>query len=237
MLFFPIGTREGSYKERFQYVTLFLFFVNIGVFLLELYHYATGGDIALTNFIQRFAVTPSDVTDGSFLEIGLLTSMFLHAGFLHIAGNMLYFLPFGDNVEDRLGHARYLLFYLACGVISALAYCFFYPHSNMPLLGASGAIAGVLGGYLALYPTGVVKGILWLFIVLFRVDLPAIVFIGYWFILQVFSSVASFGGTSEQTGGVAFMAHVGGFIAGFILARLLALGRNEPALERSRSYS
>src|SRR4051812_36984808 len=122
MLFFPIGTREGSFKERFHYVTLILFFINIAVFIWQIFLFAAGGEAALSDFIHRYAVVPADITDGSFLEIGLLTSMFLHAGLLHLAGNMLYFLPFGDNVENRLGHVRYLFFYLACGVIATLAY-------------------------------------------------------------------------------------------------------------------
>jgi membrane associated rhomboid family serine protease len=227
MLIFPIGTREGKFKQRFQYITLLLFTINVAVFVLEAYILAIGGESALSSFIHRFGVVPSDVTGKNLLQTGLVTSMFLHAGLLHIAGNMLYFLPFGDNVEDRLGHLRYLLFYLLCGVIASIAYCIFNPHSNMPLLGASGAIAGVLGGYLALYPRGVVKGIVWFFIIIFRLDLPAVVFIGYWFILQVFSSIASFGGAAQETGGVAFMAHVGGFIAGLILAPLLALREKE----------
>ena len=223
MFFFPIGTREGKFKERFHYVTLLFFFINVVAFIFQVYLIATGGEQALVNFINQFAVTPSDITDGSFLEISLLTSMFLHAGLLHIAGNMLYFLPFGDNVEDRLGHVRYIFFYLLCGLLATLSYVILNPDSNVPLLGASGAVAGILGGYLALHPGGIVKGFAWIIIVIFRIDLPAIVFIGYWFILQVFSSVASIGGSSEETGGVAFIAHVGGFIAGLILAPLLAL--------------
>jgi membrane associated rhomboid family serine protease len=236
MFFFPFGTREGTFKERFHYVTLLLFFINNAVFAWQILLYAAGGDTALSDFINRFAVTPSDVTDGSFLEIGLITSMFLHAGLLHLAGNMLYFLPFGDNVENRLGHVRYIIFYLACGIIATISYCIFNPHSNVPLLGASGAIAGVLGGYLALHPGGTVKGFAWIIIIIIRVDLPAVVFIGYWFILQVFSSIASLGGAAaEETGGVAFIAHVAGFIAGLILAPLLALRQKEirPSLNTS----
>jgi membrane associated rhomboid family serine protease len=159
MLFFPIGTREGSFKQRFHYITIILLLINIAVFIMQAYLYVTGGESALAEFIKSFAVVPADITDGSFLEISLLTSMFLHAGLLHIAGNMIYFLPFGDNVEDRLGHIRYLFFYIACGVIATLSYTLFNSESTIPLLGASGAVAGVLGGYLVLYPGGIVKGI------------------------------------------------------------------------------
>lgn len=222
MFFIPFGTRENKFKQRFHAITLLFFLLNVVVFVYQLVLVATGGGSALAGFIQKFAVIPADITDGSFLEISLITSMFLHGGLLHIVGNMLYFLPFGDNVEDRLGHVKYLFFYLICGVAGTLAYVYFNPDSTIPLLGASGAIAGVLGGYLALHPTGTVKGIAFFIIFLTRIDLPAIFFIGYWFFIQVFSSIASLGSAREETGGVAFMAHVGGFIAGLVLAPLLA---------------
>lgn len=223
MFFIPYGTREHEPKRRFPFITWLLVLINVVVFLAEAYAIGTGGEPALASFIDKFAVQPSNITDGTPLATGLLTSMFLHAGLLHIAGNMVYFLPFGDNVEDRLGHVRYLIFYLLCGLIATLTFVFFNPNSNVPLLGASGAVAGVLAGYLALHPRGVVKGFLFIVILLTRVDLPAFVFIGYWFVMQLFSSIASFSGADTETGGVAFIAHVGGFIAGLILAPLMAL--------------
>jgi membrane associated rhomboid family serine protease len=222
MIFIPYGTRENEPRKTFPYVTIGLALLCVAVFVYELYLQVTGGDVALENFIRHYALTPANVTDGTPLTLGLLTSMFLHAGWLHIIGNLVYFLPFGDNVEDRLGHMRYLIFYLVCGVFSAGVFAFLNPHTTAPLLGASGAIAGVLGGYLALHPHATVKGFLFIIILLIRVDLPAIVFIGYWFIIQVFSSVASVGLPAAESGGVAFVAHVGGFIMGLILAPLLA---------------
>lgn len=222
MFFIPFGTRENKFKQRFHVITLLFFLLNVAVFVYQLMLVASGGESALVNFIRNFAVIPADITDGSFLEVSLITSMFLHGGLLHIVGNMLYFLPFGDNVEDRLGHIKYLLFYLLSGVAGTLAYVYFNPDSTIPLLGASGAIAGVLGGYLALHPTGTVKGIAFFIIFLTRVDLPAIIFISYWFAIQLFSSIASLGAAPEETGGVAFIAHVGGFVAGLVLAPLLA---------------
>jgi membrane associated rhomboid family serine protease len=225
MFFIPYGTRENEPRRTFPYVTVALVIINIAVFALETYLLVTQGESGLTTFLGRFAATPNQITSGSPLEIGLLTSMFLHAGILHIVGNMIYLLPFGDNVEDRLGHIRYIVFYVLCGLIATLTYVLFNPGSATPLLGASGAIAGVLAGYLALHPRGVVKGFLFIIILFIRIDLPAFLFIGYWFIMQIFSSVASLGGAEESSGGVAFMAHVGGFIAGLVLAPLFAAGR------------
>jgi membrane associated rhomboid family serine protease len=223
MFFIPTGTRETIGRRTFPYVNVSLVIVNVIIFIYEASLIATGGDAALSRFLNNYALVPADVTDGTPLVLGALTSMFLHAGVLHLLGNMIFLLPFGDNVEDRLGHTRYLLFYLLCGLIAAYGFALLNPHSTTPLLGASGAIAGVLGGYLALHPFGSVKGFLFIIILLFPIELPAIVFIGYWFLIQLFSSVTALGGTSGETGGVAFAAHVIGFVAGIVLARLLAL--------------
>lgn len=225
MFLIPYGTRENEPRRTFPYVTLLLALTCVAVFVYELYLLATGGEAALAQFTYRYALIPTDVTDGTPLALGLLTSMFLHSGWLHIIGNLLYLLPFGDNVEDRLGHMRYLIFYLLCGVISAGAFAVFNPHVTLPLLGASGAIAGVLGGYLALHPTAWVKGVFVFIIIPLKIALPALLFIGYWFLLQVVSAANSFG-TTEEVGGVAFLAHVAGFVAGLILAPLFALTKN-----------
>lgn len=225
MFFIPYGTTEDQPRQHFPVVTLTLVAINVLVFLYEmsLLLNGNGNSSALDNFLTRYAVIPSQFTSGHLLQIGLLTSMFLHAGFLHIAGNMLYLLPFGDNVEDRLGKVRYVVFYLACGVIAALTFILFNQHTNAPLLGASGAIAGVLGGYLALQPRGKVKGVFFLIIIPFLIRFPAWIFIVYWFVIQLFSSVASIGGAGESGSmTVAFVAHVGGFLAGLLLAPLLA---------------
>ncbi|HJQ08114.1 MAG TPA: rhomboid family intramembrane serine protease [Candidatus Saccharimonadales bacterium] len=221
MFFIPYGAREATRRQRFPYVTYLLLGANVAVFLLQLYLIFAWGEIGLQRFIDMFAVVPADITDGTPLELSLITAMFLHSGLLHIAGNMLYLLPFGDNVEDRLGHGRYILFYLLCGIAASLTHVAFEPHSFIPALGASGAIAGVLAGYLALHPRGVVKGFLFIFIILLRVDLPAVVFVGFWFVLQLFSGVAALGNPATA-GGVAFMAHVGGFVGGLVLAPLFA---------------
>jgi membrane associated rhomboid family serine protease len=148
--------------------------------------------------------------------VTIFTSMFLHGGFLHIAGNMLYLWIFGDNVEDRMGHGRFVLFYLICGVVAALSQALPAPDSTIPMIGASGAISGVLGAYLLLYPRANVLVVIPLFIIPYTLRLPAVIVLGMWFVLQLLSSIAG-GGAS-----VAFRAHVGGFVAGMLLLRLFA---------------
>lgn len=223
MFFIPYGTREHQPKQRFQYITVLLVLVNIAVFALEAALLYSLGEPGLNAFFNQFAVIPADLTDGTPFEVSLLTAMFLHGGLLHIISNMLFLLPFGDNVEDRLGHFRYLLFYLACGLIATIVYTLFNTGSTIPLVGASGAVAGVLGGYLVLHPKGWVKGIFVFIILPFQVTLPAILFIGYWFFTQVLSSYNQLTDISAaDAGSVAFLAHVGGFIAGLVLAPLMA---------------
>jgi len=174
---------------------------------------------------QRLMVPGLERTPLS-VYVTLFTSMFMHGGFAHIAGNMLFLWIFGDNIEDRLGHVRYVLFYLLCGVIAALAHVFTtYALANeqssllVPSLGASGAISGVLGGYLLLHPTRRVTVILFRFLT----DVPAYVAIGIWFAFQLISGLGMLGGGSQQ-GGVAYGAHIGGFVAGVALIKLFDMG-------------
>ena len=222
MFFIPYGTVERTGRRHFPYVNVALVLINVIVFAVELYVLAVSGEHGFEQFLATYSFVPSSLAH-NFFQFTLISALFLHAGLLHIAGNMLYLLPFGDNVEDRLGHLRYLIFYLLCGITATLVYTAFNVNSTVPLLGASGAIAGVLGGYLALNPTkSQVKGFLFLIILLIPIRLPALFFIGYWFLMQVFSSLASLGAVTDQQGGVAFLAHVGGFIAGLILAPLMA---------------
>lgn len=227
MFFIPFSTAEPDRRQRFAYVTILLALINIGVFAYMLYLGVTYGEVRLAGFLEAYAATPADVTDGTPFEPGLLTSMFLHGSLLHLLGNMIYFLPFGDNVEDRLGHVRYLLFYLACGLIATLVFVLFNADSATPLVGASGAISGVLAGYLVLHPRGRVKGLLIIIVFFTVVQLPALVFIGYWFILQLFSISASVGPQVEG-GGVAYLAHVAGFVAGLVLAPILRASAPDP---------
>jgi membrane associated rhomboid family serine protease len=175
---------------------------------------------------QRLMIPGLEVTPVS-VYLTLLTSMFMHGGLAHIGGNMLFLWIFGDNIEDRLGHVRYLVFYLVCGVLASLAHVFATaafatsPSSLLvPSLGASGAISGVLGGYLLLHPTRRVTVILFRFLT----DVPAWVAIGLWFVFQLVSGLGVLGSGSQQ-GGVAYAAHVGGFVAGLVLIKVFEIGR------------
>ncbi|OLD59222.1 MAG: hypothetical protein AUI33_16740, partial [Ignavibacteria bacterium 13_1_40CM_2_61_4] len=151
----------------------------------------------------------------------VLLSMFLHGGWLHLGGNMLYLWIFGDNVEDELGHVRYLLFYLACGWIATLTHAYLNSASNVPSIGASGAIAGVLGAYLLMFPHGRVLALVPFGFFTRITELPALVVLGLWFVLQLFSGVATLGARTAHSAGVAFWAHIGGFVAGVVLGAFL----------------
>lgn len=205
----PLG--DDNYGRRtFPMVTILLIVVNVLFFLLEL-----GSSTA---FIERWTVVPSRlIADpaGDFPTI--FTAMFMHAGWLHLLGNMLYLWIFGDNVEDRLGHGKFLIFYLLCGIAATFAQVFVNQHSNVPNLGASGAIAGVLAAYLLMFPRARVRVLMGMFVI----PLPAIIVIGFWALLQFASGFGAIAGQSADTGGVAYMAHVGGFIAGLVLSPMM----------------
>jgi membrane associated rhomboid family serine protease len=192
-------------------VTTSLVAINALVFLWQLT--LTPGDVE--RFVYTFGLVPA-----SFSVAGLLTSMFIHGGLAHVGGNLLYLWIFGDNIEDRLGHGRFLAFYLATGVAAALAQTVMDPASTIPMVGASGAIAGVLGGYFVLYPQSRVLTLFPFPVMLFEV--PAFVFLGLWFLAQLVSSLGSLAASSGgPPGGVAFWAHVMGFVAGAALVRLM----------------
>jgi len=212
----PIGD-DNSARRIVPLVTYALIVVNVLFFLAEL----AGGDA----FIQTWAFVPSRFLANPVADfLTLFTSMFMHAGLLHLGGNMLYLWIFGDNVENRFGHVKFLIFYLLCGLGATFAQLLFSMGSNVPNLGASGAIAGVLGSYILLFPQGRVKVLQGSQVV----QVPALLVIGFWIVLQLFSSIGSIS-ASADTGGVAYMAHVGGFIAGFILTFLFR-GGSQPQL-------
>lgn len=218
----PIGD-DDSARRTTPIVTYALIAANVLFFLLEL----NSGDA----FIQRWAFVPRRFLanpTGDFATI--FTSMFMHAGWVHLLGNMLYLWIFGDNVEDRLGHALYFVFYILCGIGATVAQLAFSLNSNVPNLGASGAIAGVLGAYLVMFPGQRVN------VLLGRMVTPmsALVVIGFWIVLQIFSQIGAFAASSQTEGGVAYMAHIGGFITGMLLTFLL--GGNRRALPPSTSY-
>jgi len=188
-------------------VTWILVILNVAVFLLEL----MGGDV----FIMMWSFIPARfMQDPAGNMITIFTSMFMHAGWFHLIGNMLYLIIFGDNVEDRFGHVKFLLFYVLCGFIAMLAQLIAAPYVTIPNLGASGAIAGVLGAYLVLFPRRRVRVLLGWWIV----HLPALIVIGGWILIQVLSSLGSLAGSASAAGGVAYMAHIGGFLSGLVLS-------------------
>jgi membrane associated rhomboid family serine protease len=205
-------------RRRFPWMTVSIVLLNVVVFGYEL---SLASSAALDAFITRYAFVPARLLSDpySLAQLGtILSSMFLHGGFAHIGFNMLYLWIFGDNVEDRLGPLRFLAFYVFCGVAAVVAQTLGDVSSTIPTLGASGAIAGVLGAYLVLYPRARVRTLLIIIIIPELIDLPAALLIGIWFLLQVASGVGSLGQTAAGSGGVAYLAHVGGFLAGAVLA-------------------
>lgn len=212
------------------YVTYALIAINILVFLYQL----SLSPQELEQFFRTYAIVPRDLTAsfgranvGEMLPelMTLFTSQFLHGGFLHLGGNMLFLFIFGNNIEEQLGRIKYIIFYLACGALAGLAQWFFSPDSNIPALGASGAIAGVLGAYILRFPKAQILTLvpLGFFITTFRI--PAIFFLGFWFVQQAFYGIASLQATTNvgEVGGVAYWAHAGGFVFGAILGPLFGL--------------
>ena len=221
MFFFPIGD-DNTERRITPYVNYTLIAINVLVFLYQMSN---------DQFTLGYSVVPAEITQGrdivgpvrsvrglelakspSPIYLTLLSAMFMHGGWLHLGGNMLYLWIFGDNVEDRMGHLKYLIFYLLCGLLASATHIFFGPNSLIPSLGASGAIAGVLGAYLVLFPRQGVRVIQWGMIT----EVPALIVIGLWGVLQFISGFGSLG-KGGASGGVAFMAHVGGFVAGLLL--------------------
>jgi len=201
-----IPLRDVIPSRTTPYVTVSLIVLNALVFL---YEFSLGDDV--NRFIIAYGLIPA-----AFSWVTVLTSMFLHGGFMHVAGNMLYLLIFGDNVEDRFGHGRFLVFYLLCGTVAALVQTIMGPDSVIPMVGASGAIAGVMGAYFVMYPHSRIVTLLPIFIFIQLIEVPAIFFLGIWFLMQFLSGVGSIASaaTRAPTGGVAFWAHVAGFVAG-----------------------
>jgi membrane associated rhomboid family serine protease len=211
----PIGD-DNSGERIVPIVTYSLIALNVLFFFIEL----GGGD----PFVRQWAFVPSRFQSHPSADFPtLFTSMFMHGGWVHLGGNMLYLWIFGDNVEDRLGHGMFLVFYLICGLAATFAQLMVDPGSHVPNLGASGAIAGVLGSYILLFPQGTVRVLQGQQVV----QMPALMVIGFWIVLQLFSGIGSIANTSD-TGGVAYMAHVGGFAAG-CLVTLLLRGRTATA--------
>jgi membrane associated rhomboid family serine protease len=212
-MLFPIGD-DDSAERSVPIVTYLLIVLNVLFFFVEL----SGGE----PFIERWSVVPRRLTQNPGADfITVFTSMFMHGGWLHMGGNMLYIWIFGDNVEDRFGHAKFALFYLLCGIAATFAQVVVSAGSTIPNLGASGAIAGVLAAYIILFPRGQVKVLMGRGVV----PMPALVVIGLWIVLQFVNGVGSIT-QSAETGGVAYMAHIGGFVAGLVLTFLFRGSRS-----------
>jgi membrane associated rhomboid family serine protease len=230
---FPIS--DNNPTRITPYVTYALIAVNIVVFIHEL----TLAPPELEQFFQLYAVIPRELTTSlSGIPVNqpvpepltLVTSQFLHGGFLHVAGNMLFLWIFGNNIEDRLGHIKYIIFYLACGILAALAQWFFSNQSGIPSLGASGAIAGVMGAYILRFPKAQIRTLLVLGPFITFPEIPAVFFLGFWFFQQALYSIASLGVPTSigmESGGIAYWAHAGGFVFGAILGPLLGLFASE----------
>ena len=218
-----IPIRDENPTHRVPFVNYALIAINIMVFLWQL-SLGSSGDVAF----YRLALIPLDVTSG--FDLGdvrsILTSMFMHAGLMHLLGNMLYLWIFGDNVEDVLGHFRYLLFYLAGGFAASLTHILLYPSSTVPTVGASGAIAATLGAYLLLFPNRRVVTIIPFGFFLQVARIPALIVLGFWFLLQLLEGTLALG--MAQLGGVAFWAHIGGFVFGMLFGPLLRSRKRIP---------
>jgi membrane associated rhomboid family serine protease len=215
---FPLGD-DNSQRRSLPVVTLGLIALNVVVFFAEL----NGGQA----FIQQWAFVPRRFAEDPAGQVHtIFTAMFMHGGWLHLFGNMLYLWIFGDNVEDEFGTLKFLAFYLLSGIAATFAQYFVSPQSGIPNVGASGAIAGVLGAYLLMFPHARVRVLVYNQIV----ALPAMMVLGLWIVLQLFSGIGSIAATSQTTdqGGVAYMAHVGGFVAGFALTFLFRGARDSP---------
>jgi membrane associated rhomboid family serine protease len=238
-----IPLRDSAAPRRLTPMNAALIAANLAVFV---YEYSLGRQVLA--FIARYAMVPAQVSAslplleragqlgpeaaGLWPPLTIFTAMFLHGGLLHIAGNMLYLLVFGAAVENRLGPLRFLCFYFACGIASALATIWIDPASQIPVIGASGAIAGVLGAYFVLFPRGRILTVLPIFIFIQFIEFPAVVYLLLWFAVQLFYGLME-GAPGTIVGGVAWWAHVGGFLFGMALGPLLARSQPRRAIERS----
>jgi membrane associated rhomboid family serine protease len=226
-------------------VTLLLVAVNIVVFAYEMML----GD-RVEGFVAAWGATPYELSHfedlvgptevgfnhapgPSFIPLTLVSSMFMHGSIMHIFGNMLYLWIFGNNIEDLLGHAKYLFFYLVCGVLAGVTHTLFNPNSIVPTVGASGAVAGVLGAYMVTYPRARVLTLVFLGIFIRMMEVPALVLLLLWFVMQSLQGFLSLG-VHEMSGGVAWFAHIGGFVAGAVLAFVMAGGEIRAIRQRSR---
>ena len=207
-----IPLRDTQPSSSFPALTLGLIAINVAVFI----HQISLDAWQLNQFIAHYGVVPDRLQTAD-----LVTSMFLHGGWMHLIGNMWFLWIFGDNVEDVLGRWKYLVFYLASGIAAAMVHVWLNPYSRVPTVGASGAIAGVMGAYMVKFPHSRIFTLVPIFIFFTTFEIPAVLMLLYWFAIQIFSGIGSIGFSNISRGGVAWFAHVGGFVAGMLLVWLL----------------
>jgi len=232
-----IPLHDANPTRRTPVITLAIIAACVVVYGYQVLLLAQGGDDALDAFITRWGVVPAELVDalrsGSFASmetVTLVTSQFLHGSLVHIAGNMLFLWIFGNNIEDRFGRLAFLAFYLVGGIVAGLTQVVIDPTSTVPTIGASGAIAAVLGAYLVLFPGARVTTAIFLIFFYQLIEIPAIFVLGFWFALQLFDGIGSLGAMGQATtGGVAFFAHIGGFIFGAAIALLVRAVAGRPA--------
>jgi membrane associated rhomboid family serine protease len=218
-----IPLRDENPSRTIPIVNVCLILANVSVFVYQ-YFLTPGGPVQLTlrlGFIPYELANVVDLSPKNLVPapLTIFTSMFLHGGWIHLLSNMLYLWIFGDNVEDILGHFKYLFFYLMCGLMASLTHGLLNFSSQVPTIGASGAIAGVLGAYMLLFPRARVRTFVMLFVFIHVINVPAIILLGYWILIQVLSAITEFG--TQKTGGIAWFAHVGGFVSGFLLSIMM----------------
>ena len=230
-----IPLRDANPTRRTPVVTLTLIVACFAVFAYELGIYSSGGEDDLVRFFRDWGVVPADLTAsiraGNLAtdpSVGLVSHLFLHGSWLHVLGNMLYLWIFGNNIEDRLGRLAFIGFYLVGGVAAGLAQVAIAPESEAPLVGASGAIAAILGAYLVLFPRARILSLVFLGFFYQLIEVPAVIVLGFWFILQLIDGFASLGLTESQQPGIAFFAHIGGFVAGVVIAAIVRARRRSP---------
>jgi membrane associated rhomboid family serine protease len=226
-----IPLRDANPTRRTPVVTIGLVVACLVAFAWELGLQVSGGDEALNAFLTEWGLVPADLTaawaSSGFLTVEtltLITSQFLHGGWLHLLGNLLFLWIFANNIEDDLGRLAFLTFYLGGGIAAGLTQVAIDPTSTIPMIGASGAIAAVLGGYIVLYPRARITSLVFLGFFYQLIDVPAVIVLGFWFLLQLIDGIASLG-LAGTDGGVAIFAHIGGFVAGVVAARLLLVLR------------
>jgi len=207
---FPLKDTQPSYSR--PVVTIAIITVNLLVFLFE----ASLGPYTRNALIETYGLVPDQ-----FRVTTVLTSMFLHGGWLHVLGNMWFLWIFGDNIEDLLGHGKYLVFYLLCGCVAALGQVISGPYSTVPMVGASGAIAGVMGAYMIKFPRARILTLVFIIVFFTTIEIPAPIMLAYWFFIQLFSGFGSIASTHLSQGGTAFFAHNAGFVAGIVLVKVM----------------